>query len=127
MQLILALRPFLDIFPDSHETEYPPRIRGKPDRLRLRRRLSHSLHQAEPAPWHLRGLPPIFHRPAEVRRHRRPRREIHQALRRHQGHRREARPREEKIAALSWAQTAVQPAPAPFLLSRPVITRLNLN
>src|SRR6201999_1316060 len=104
----------LDIFSDSHETEYPPRIRGKPDCLRLRRRLSHSFHQAEPAPWHLRGLPSVFHRPAEVRRYRRPRREIHQALRRIEG---DPGPHGfcQKIADFNWAQTAVSTAPAPFL------------
>ena len=59
-----------------------PKYSRRRGALRVRRDLEDPLDQARAAPRNLLELPPVLHRPAEAARHRRPRRAVHEEVRR---------------------------------------------
>ncbi|CAA9470608.1 MAG: LSU ribosomal protein L31p @ LSU ribosomal protein L31p, zinc-dependent, partial [uncultured Solirubrobacteraceae bacterium] len=58
------------------EDRHPPRVRRVPRPLHVRERVHDALHRAHDQRRDLLELPPVLHRPAEARRHRRPRRAL---------------------------------------------------
>ena len=82
--LYLIVLPF-----DAEEFAVKPGIHPKYSRsrspLRVRQHVQDALDQARAAPRNLQRLPPVLHGPPEADRHRRPRRAVHQAVRRADG------------------------------------------
>ena len=64
------------------KSQDPPQVPDLHRPLRLRQHVHHPQHAGEDQRRHLLGLPPVLHRQAEVRRHRRPRRAVQQEVRR---------------------------------------------
>ena len=82
--------------------------------MRVRRDVEDALDQAGAAPRDLQQLPPVLHGPPEADRHRRPRRALHQALRRADVREPEGRPRKGKkqpAAPRSAGRVGDQPGP----------------